>query len=204
LPTFGAASGAYTEMDVDKLLEGEEVLPCTLLHEGRHLAMLDPAANPDLPLEPGSSLQLPLWLAKSLGERRHVELQLPKHYDVQYRNALKADASVLDLHRCSGFYFDVGMQLSRLRGDEELATTLLNGFSDRFHRLLDASLNVTEQADSTALKEKLTLRERQLFDSGRDASRQWTAWKSDHSTRIKQSALVDLHRRKGKRARGVN
>lgn len=70
--------------------------------------------------------------------------------------------------------------------------------------MLDASLNVTEQADSTALKEKLTLRERQLFDSGRDASRQWTAWKSDHSTRIKQSALVDLHRRKGKRARGVN
>ena len=61
-----------------------------------------------------STLQLPLWLAKSLGERRHVELQLPKHYDVQYRNALKADAAVLDLNRCSGYYFDVGMQLARL------------------------------------------------------------------------------------------
>jgi hypothetical protein len=86
------------------------------------------------------------------------------------------------------------------RGDEDLTGVLLGGFSRRFHGLLDACLNVTDKADSTAFKEKLTLRERALFDSGRDASRQWSSWKSVHSTKIKQSALVDLGNRKRSRA----
>ena len=91
------------------------------------------------------------------------------------------------------------MHVRGRRADADLAGVLLGAFSRRFHGLLDASLNVTDKADSTALKEKLTLRERALFDSGRDASRQWSSWKSVHSSKIKQSALVDLGNRKRNR-----
>ena len=53
-------------------------------------------------------------------------------------------------------------RLRRLGDDAgDLSSQLLSGFANRFHGLLDASLNVTSKADSTAIKEKLTLREKQ-------------------------------------------
>jgi hypothetical protein len=65
---------------------------------------------------------LPLWLAKSLADRRHVEIMLPKHYGANYRNALKANegqdlTAQQDLSHSSDFYFDVGMQLSQMYVD---------------------------------------------------------------------------------------
>lgn len=121
-----------------------------------------------------------------------MDLELPRYYGTSYRNALKADAPHLDLCAQSDFYFDVGVQLSQLLEDEsDLGGQLLNGFASRFHGLLDASLNVTSKVDSTALKEKLTLREKQLFDAGRDASAQYNTWKAEKTRgRIEQSALV--------------
>ena len=75
-------------------------------------------------LEEGSELMLPLWLAKSLADRRHIAIQLPKHYGASYRNALKANegqdlTTQQDLSHSSDFYFDVGMQLSQMYGDSE-------------------------------------------------------------------------------------
>jgi hypothetical protein len=228
-----------------------QLLPCTMLHEGRHLAWLDPSARQSEPvraaasaapapahnqrprldvaacpaaqLENATELQLPLWLVQPLVKRRHVDPQLPKFYGAAYRNALRADAAHLNLSSHSDFYFDVGVSLatlcaptatgccdrhwpggrSRVRGvpricaphaphvrtpaglsrdglgapphrriddSSELTSMLLEGFSDRFHGLLDASLNITSKSDSTAIKEKLTLREKQRKRSSSRAS----------------------------------
>ena len=47
------------------------------------------------------------------------------------------------------------------------------------------------QVDSAALKEKLTLREKHLFDAGRHASCQYNTWKAEKTRgRIEQSSLV--------------
>ena len=80
-----------------------------------------------------------------------------------------------------------------------LGDQLLAGFANRFHGLLDASLNVTSKVDSTAIKEKLTLREKQLFDAGRDASAQYNTWKAAKTRgRIEQASIVGHQPRKGK------
>ena len=82
-----------------------------------------------------------------------------------------------------------------------MSQRLLAAFTSRFHGLLDASLNVSDKVDSSALKQKLTLRERLIFDAGRDASRQWQRWKTEKArSKIEQSSLV-AHSRKGKRSR---
>ena len=162
-------------------------------------------------LEANSELQLPMWLALPLAKRRHVELQLPKAYGSSYRNALRAGANVvpvegmdlidLDLRQQSDFYFDIGVQLSQLVDDEaDLGGVMLTGFAHRFHRLLEASLNVTSKVDSSAIKEKLTLRERKLFDAGRVAAAQYAEWKDSKSRgRIEQSALAANPRTNGKK-----
>ena len=186
-----------------------------------------PPSSPYPQLEEATELQLPLWLVDPLVTRRHVDLQLPKFYGEAYRHALRADASHLNLCSQSDYYFDVGVQLSRLyaprpprkkpvtaasmlthrvslwtcRLDDSggLGDQLLAGFANRFHGLLDASLNVTSKVDSTAIKEKLTLREKQLFDAGRDASAQYNTWKAAKTRgRIEQASIVGHQPRKGK------
>ena len=82
---------------------------------------------------------LPLWLAKSLADRRHVEIMLPKHYGANYRNALKANegqdlTAQQDLSHSSDFYFDVGMQLSQMYVD--LVPSPLSRASNMLHSLL--------------------------------------------------------------------
>ena len=191
---------------------------------------------------------------KSLVGRKHVEVQLPKCYGPVWRNALRANAGHQDLGSQYENYFDVGVQLLQLVDENELGDLgkeLLTGFSSRFHGLLDAALNLTDQVsadapaigrpprhaarrsglvprrrlrwpqprpcaghrhgrsppahsspdaqiDSSALKHKLTLREKNIFDTGRDASQGWHRWKSERTrAKIEPSTLVGNKRKHG-------
>jgi len=209
---------------------------------------------PTAQLEEGTQLKLPIWLVKSLVGRGHVEVQLPKCYGPVWRNALRANAGHQDLGSQYENYFDVGVQLLQLVDENELGDLgkeLLTGFSSRFHGLLDAALNLTDQVsadapaigrpprhaarrsglvprrrlrwpqprpcaghrhgrsppahsspdaqiDSSALKHKLTLREKNIFDTGRDASQGWHRWKSERTrAKIEPSTLVGNKRKHG-------
>lgn len=209
---------------------------------------------PTAQLEEGAQLKLPIWLVKSLVMRKHVEVQLPKCYGPVWRNALRANAGHQDLGSQYENYFDVGVQLLQLVDENELGDLgkeLLTGFSSRFHGLLDAALNLTDQVsadapaigrpprhaarrsglvprrrlrwpqprpcaghrhgrsppahsspdaqiDSSALKHKLTLREKNIFDTGRDASQGWHRWKSERTrAKIEPSTLVGNKRKHG-------
>ena len=191
---------------------------------------------------------------KSLVDRGHVEVQLPKCYGPVWRNALRANAGHQDLGSQYENYFDVGVQLLQLVDENELGDLgkeLLTGFSSRFHGLLDAALNLPDQVsadapaigrpprhaarrsglvprrrlrwpqprpcaghrhgrsppahsspdaqiDSSALKHKLTLREKNIFDTGRDASQGWHRWKSERTrAKIEPSTLVGNKRKHG-------
>jgi hypothetical protein len=108
---------------------------------------------PTAQLEEGAQLKLPIWLVKSLVMRKHVEVQLPKCYGPVWRNALRANAGHQDLGSQYENYFDVGVQLLELVDENELGDLgkeLLTGFSSRFHGLLDAALNLTDQVSADA------------------------------------------------------
>lgn len=54
------------------------------------------------------------------------------------------------------------------------------------------------QSDSSSLKQKLTLREKSIFDLGRDASQGWHKWKSERTrAKLEQSNLVGFKRKHG-------
>ena len=94
------------------------------------------------------------------------------------------------------------MSLSQLLGDDDLPGVLLTAFSSRFEGTLNASINMTAQMDVSSIKEKLTSRERQLFDAGLGASLQWEHWKKERTrSRIQQSILVAKTARGQKRTR---
>lgn len=61
----------------------------------------------------GAQLELPMWLAKSLGGRRKrtVTVDLPKQYKEVYREILNADATVVNLHGLGPHYYGFGSHL---------------------------------------------------------------------------------------------
>ncbi|KAL1519365.1 hypothetical protein AB1Y20_022891 [Prymnesium parvum] len=177
-------------MDIDEVLMSEQMVPCTTLHDAQHLAWLDQTARQSQPLAADSRLSLPLWMAEPLHKRQNVEVELPEFYNDMYRQALRADAPHLDLRSQSDYYFDVGSQLSiLLDGTRDLADHLLAGFASRYHGLLPAALNASTNADSSAIEEKLTLRERAISFFGRSAARDYSKWRAEKQ-RLEQSTLI--------------
>ena len=62
-----------------------------------------------------------------------------------------------------------------------------------------AVVHTNDQWQEDLRKKKLTLREKQLFDAGRDASAQYNTWKAAKTRgRIEQASIVGHQPRKGK------
>ena len=123
-------------LNIDLILSEDERIPCKFLVEGKNLGHLD---NPNMEndLADGARVELPLWLAKSLSELKMVELELPKHYGSKMRDAIMAGAAPINLKDFSHYYFDVGLQLSKIKQDLDLQRSLRAAFSgDRFRNLL--------------------------------------------------------------------
>lgn len=70
-------------------------------------------SSDDDTLQPGTKLELPFWLARSLcSQRRHiVSVEMPKVYRENYRQILKADPNVVDLHKLGPFFYGFGSYL---------------------------------------------------------------------------------------------
>ena len=80
-------------------------------------------------LRPGTKLELPFWLARSLCGRRRtiVTVELPKQYKEGYREILSADASVVDLHKLGPYFYKFGSELLKfeLPDTPDIAKSLL-------------------------------------------------------------------------------
>ena len=61
-----------------------------------------------------SRQQLPLWLARSLHQRSHIQMDMPACYGTSYREALRSDPSHMNLRDHSEYYFAIGKELSTL------------------------------------------------------------------------------------------
>ena len=61
-----------------------------------------------------SRLQLPLWLARSLQQRYHIQLELPACYGSSYREGMRSNPGHMNLRDHSEYYFEIGKELSEL------------------------------------------------------------------------------------------
>jgi len=83
---------------------------------------LDPCSESEN-LVVGAQLELPMWLANSLGARRKrtVTVDLPKQYKEVYREILNADATVVNLHTLGPHYYAFGRHLLEFEHTERRA-----------------------------------------------------------------------------------
>ena len=77
----------------------------------------------------GTKMELPLWLAKGLYERKRrvVSIELPKVYREGWRTVFNADPTVVDLHKMGPYYYGLGSQMLHFDSPEnpEIAQALL-------------------------------------------------------------------------------
>lgn len=62
-----------------------------------------------------------------------------------YRQTLKADAKVPNLFEWNEFFFEFGMEYSKLRRDGEMAELLVDAFGSRYTRVMDLSQNAVDE-----------------------------------------------------------
>ena len=105
--------------DIDDIIATQGRIASKLEVQIYNLGFLDPSSE-GKDLQAGAKLELPLWLAKELCNRRRrvVTVDIPKAYKDSYREIFKADASVVDLHRLGPYFYEFGTKLLHFDFDE--------------------------------------------------------------------------------------
>ena len=123
-------------LDIDNVLAEDERIPCKFMIDVDHLGHLNPTAEVENDLQKDAVVELPFWLGREFSDRNMAKLELPKCYGSKMRDIILAGAASVDLRDHSHYYFDVGLKLSKILGDEDLLRTMRRAFcGERFRSL---------------------------------------------------------------------
>ncbi|XP_068235027.1 DNA replication complex GINS protein PSF3-like [Palaemon carinicauda] len=183
---------------VSDILSTQDRVPCKFEVPVYGLGFLDPSGgNKDI--EQGTKLDLPCWLARALSSARLriVKTQLPVSYKEKYREILKADPSVVDLHKLGPHFYELGMHLLPLSNAESspLATLLTQTLRERLRWIMDSAQNSSEDDTSTQIA-RLDDLERSLFGVGQKALRDHKLWLSRKAHILTTSAMIEQHNKR--------
>ena len=203
---FTATAGSFTSthpqpassryFSIDDILTSQQKVPVQFEVSVYRLGFLNPSANEE-DLQAGLKLELPFWLAKVLGKRNIVNVELPKQYRKGQREILRADAKVVDLYKQGPYFYGLGMQLLSFNHLEsrDLSKSLLEAFLNRFRLIMDNSQNADE-ADLYALTCRLEEVERVLFQLGHRSAQQMDLWEKGSSCKITSSLVIQANRKR--------
>ncbi|CAL1595225.1 unnamed protein product [Knipowitschia caucasica] len=183
---------------LDDILLSQERLPSRTECTFPRLGFLEKSTDSPHILE-GSKMELPLWLAKGLYERKRrvLSVELPKVYKEGWRTVFTADPNVVDLHKMGPYYYGLGSQMLNFDSPEnpEIAQALLQTFIGRFRRTMDSSQNAYNE-DTSAFVEKLDCLEKSLFKSGQSGLNGFQSWEKGQASQLTASSLVLNYRKR--------
>lgn len=141
---------------LDDILASQERIPLVTQQDLPQLGFLDPQSHyqtdPTV-LVTGTTLELPLWMAKDLKVRNRAKLELPDSWSSSKREIIKADPSVLDLHKLGPYFYQTGYHILKLilnnqnlnDDAEAISNILVDTLTKRFRNIMDASANSEAQ-----------------------------------------------------------
>ncbi|KAL4623494.1 DNA replication complex GINS protein PSF3 [Arapaima gigas] len=185
-------------LSLDDILLSQERLPCQTETCFLRLGFVEKSSEtPDI--AEGTKMELPLWLAKGLYERKRrvLSVELPKVYRDGWRTVFGADPNVVDLHKMGPYYYGLGSQLLHFENPEnsEIAQTVLRTFIGRFRRTMDSSQNVLNE-DTSVLVERLDCLEKALFRAGQSGLNSFQCWEMGRASHLTASSLVLNYRKR--------
>ncbi|KAF9365552.1 DNA replication protein [Mortierella sp. NVP85] len=92
-------------------------------------------------LKAGSRIDIPFWLAREIVDHLegavHMDIETPEFFGPKVRNALRADATVVDLPKLCPSFFRFGTHFLQLIDDPVLAKVLEEAFKARLQMTMD-------------------------------------------------------------------
>ncbi|GFG39412.1 hypothetical protein Cfor_08361 [Coptotermes formosanus] len=175
---------------IEDIFATQERLPCKFVVPVHRLGFLDPSSESE-DIAVGTTVELPYWLAKSLccQRRNIVTVEMPKIYKEPYREILKADACVVDLHKFGLFFYEFGTYLSQLEHRDSVAigSVLVQTFKERFRQVMDWAHN---SGTDPLIIQRLDSLEKALFQEGYQTRAQLDAWLNKGASQITTAEMV--------------
>lgn len=84
--------------------------------------------NDEDDLKEGTSINIPIWLAKKLSGRqmKYVSVEVPNSFKEKARDVFEADPRIVDLNRLNPHFYEFGLIFTRLnQRDGEIVRELL-------------------------------------------------------------------------------
>eukprot|EP00106_Octopus_bimaculoides_P012989 XP_014780431.1 PREDICTED: DNA replication complex GINS protein PSF3-like [Octopus bimaculoides] len=118
-------------------------------------------------------------------------------YRIGYREVMKADASVVNLHKLGPYFYDLGCKLRYFPFTEidDVAKSLLDTFQVRFRKILDASQSSLNE-DSSSLTSTLDSTEKFLFHTGLKSLNDFQSWETRRAEKLTSSEMVRIYRKR--------
>ncbi|KAL6767410.1 DNA replication complex GINS protein PSF3 [Auxenochlorella protothecoides] len=174
-------------------------------------SVIDPSAD-GADLAPGSTLDVPLWLASSLAQRGMARVELPVYYGNKMRRKMRAGAGCEDLRvRCPHYYTVAGgLHAAMLAGrtaDEGFPEFVMATFRTRYKELLCRATTIDNNVEASALQARLSVEELSLFMAAADAASRHEAWRAGgeaSQSRLARSASMKRKWSENQENRGMN
>ncbi|KAK9470822.1 DNA replication complex GINS protein-like protein psf3 [Dipodascopsis tothii] len=174
----------YYSLD-DILTDGQKV-PVTFNLTVPGMGYLDDNSTANAPIKEGTRLELPLWMAEILAisgvsedtEDGFVTLGNPPQFANKVLNALKSDATSVDLRSQSAMFYRLAERWLSMVQDDDLATVLLETLKKRAAELRDHAHNPRSAliGDQQDFLGKLDETEVLLFRTAHDSSKEFKSW----------------------------
>lgn len=205
-------------LDLDDILAHTQTVDCEFLINVPGLEFLTSGIDDDV--QQGKQLVLPFWMAKTLYTISMIDIKIPKHYNTKFRELVKADADVVDLHRAGPHYYHLGKLLIDLRREKgndleafseegqrnkfrreegetlvdrrTLVGSLMDTFHYRRHKILNFSCNQSDYDHNSvkSFKTRLDNMEKRLFQMGQQHREELKDWDAKRTETIRNNQIA--------------
>ena len=133
-------------------------------------------------------------MAIPLSRRSFVDPVLPEQYKMGMQNVLRKGSEGARLRDKSQNYFEVGLRLSWLLGNTDLAAALFHGVIKRIRFIIDrSSYNQRDEMIESEFLHLLTNYEQQIYISGTRSNEEYDSWRHGVLNEIKPSLSIMIN-----------
>lgn len=167
--------------DLDSILADGERIPCRFNMSVPGLGYLE--GNPGKPIDQGTKIELPLWLAEILAicELSHesqlsfIDLSEPEFMSPKVTNAVKTGPTSIDLHKLLGHYYTLAEKWCTFFSEPQLIETIMFMFKERAAHINNYASNTNKQMNNNFLY-TLDEFEKYLYKLTSEANREMRKW----------------------------
>ncbi|KAK3809170.1 MAG: hypothetical protein J3Q66DRAFT_353132 [Benniella sp.] len=185
--------------DIDSILSEDQNIKCVFQRNIPGLSWLE--GGHDEALKAGSRIDIPFWLAREIVDHPegtvHMDIETPEFFGPKVRNALRADATVVDLPKLCPSFFRFGTHFLQLIDDPVLAKVLEEAFKARLQMTMDHTQSGGSSINSADYLNRLDDTERDLYKAGLESSASVHHWNQQSFGRIRSANEILLKRKLG-------